>query len=705
MTLRPNHLNMKSKARSGRAAGWTRLGVMAATALLVTQAARTAHAKTCMSAADLVAIKTPFGPQISPNGRWVAFTVKASNQKTNSNTYQIYVVSSNGGPARRLANTGTANMAPAWSPDGSKLAFVSNRSGKPQVWILPFAAGGEARQFTHLPQGASDPRWSPDGRFLLVTSDVKRPCALRTCKTAACRNWCNGKSHIKAKVFNHLFYRSWNHWTDKNVSHVFKVDSRTGKTFDVTPGQANVPPLDLGTSHDYVASPDGRSIAYVKNTDRIPAASTNNDIFLVTGAPRRPRRLTRSHAAQAGPRFSPDGRFLAYKAMVRPGFESDRSRIVIFDLRSSRTRTLLRTFDRSVNDFVWAPDGKTIYFTAEDRGHVPVFAVPVTGGPARTVVQKVFARSLRISKNGRFLVFGSQAADRPPELFRFDLAARRLRPITHFNDWFVQSRYLGKLTSFWYRGAAGQRIQTFVLKPAKACTRPGRIPVVMMIHGGPQGMLGDDFHPRWNSQMFAAPGYAIVMVNFHGSVGYGQAFTNSISGDWGGKPYKDIMMGLKAALKHDRSLDGNRVCAAGASYGGYMIAWIGGHTKRFKCLVTHDGVYDLTSMYGGTEELWFPEWEFRGTPWGRTRRSQYQRWSPNNYVQHWVTPTLIIHGQQDFRVPVTQGMELFTALQRRGVPSRFLYYPDEYHFVTKPKNRLLWWSVVHNWLGRYLRHR
>ncbi len=657
--------------------------------------------KVCMSARDLVAVKLPLDPRISPDGKWVLFGLKVSDAKANRNRVALYVVPTTGGKARRLTRSKGSDFSGRWSPKGDKILFISTRNGSPQLFVLPFAQGGEARQVTHIETGVTGPVWSPDGKWALAVSDLFRGCKTLDCSIK--RHKAKKASLVKALVTDHLLYRHWDTWRNNKVSQVLRIDLPNGKPHILTPENRDVPPLALGSSHDYVVSPDGREVAFVMNTDRIVAASTNNDVFLVKSTGGRPRRITTSHANQNGPAYSPDGRYLAYLAMVRPGYESDRQRIVVVDRKTGRKRTLLGRFDRSVAEFVWSPDGKTIYFTADDRGYVPVFSVPLAGGPVKTLISKVHARGLTISRDGRFLVFRSEAANRPQELYRFDLVGRRLTQLTHFNNWLRDTRAFGKLESFWFKGARGDRVQAFLLWPAPQCRKPGRIPVVHMIHGGPQGMLGDDFHPRWNAALFAAPGYAVLMVNFHGSTGYGQAFTDSIRGDWGGKPYRDIMLGLQAALRRHRNLDPRRVCAAGASYGGYMIDWIGGHTKRFKCLITHDGVYNLESMYGATEELWFPEWEYHGLPWGRSKQSQYRRWSPHNYVQNWKTPTLIVHGQHDFRVPVTQGMQLFTALKRLGVTARFLYFPDETHFVQKPLNRLLWWNQVHGWFARFLK--
>ncbi len=660
-----------------------------------------AVAKPCLSAKDLVLVKTPSDPRPSPDGRHVVFTLKTSDLEANRNRTALYIVSWSGGRPRRLTASNGSDFQGRWRPDGRALAFVSTRDGKaPGLWLLPMD-GGDPRPVTNLPVAVTGPVWTPDGRRLLVAADLYRGCRTLKCSLERARRQTAGSPLL----LDHLLYRHWNEWRGNKVSHVLEIDASTGRARDLTPGDVDVPPLALGSSHDYVYSPDGRFVAYTANTDRLPAASTNNDIFLLDLRSSRRTRLTRSRANQNGPAFSPDGRFLAYLSMRRPGYESDKQVLVVRELRSGQTKPLTAHVDLTVREFVWGPKGRTIYFTAPKEGHMPLFAVDVATGRVTELLPRAFVRGLAADPRGRFLAFVSQSASRPPELYRFDLSSRRMDALTHFNEWIVRDRALGKLSSFWFRGAEGDRVQAFLLEPHPSCVRTRRIPVINMIHGGPQGMVGDDFHPRWNSQLFAAPGYAVLMINFHGSVGYGQAFTDSIRGDWGGKPYQDIMLGLQAALKRHRRLDARRVCAAGASYGGYMVNWIGGHTDRYSCLVTHSGVFNLEAMYGATEELWFPEWEYHGPPWGPSKESQYRRWSPHNFVQNWKTPTLIIHGQRDYRVPVTQSMQLFTALQRRGIPSRFLYFFDEDHFVQKPRNRLLWWRTVHDWLARHLKKR
>ena len=662
-----------------------------------------AQAKKPMSAEDLVKVRAVQDPRISPDGKWVVFTVTSQDAEKNESESRLFVAPMSGGEARRITSSDGSEHSPRWSPDGTRLAFISTRGGHgSQLWIMNFRGGGEAQKVTSVATGVSSPVWRPDGERLAFVSRVFPECKDEKCNERILEE--RKKSGIQAEIYDGLLYRHWNHWRHGRVKHILDVDAKGGISRDLTPGSIDAPPLALGSAHDFHYSPDGKELAYVMNTDKMVAISTNNDVFIMNADGSKSRRITKNRANDNSPHFSPDGRYLAYRAMQRPGYESDRYRIILLDRKTGSRRVLTQTFDRSIGEMAWSPDSTRIFFTAADRGYYPVFSVPVKGGSIETVLDKVTARNLQVSPDGRTLVFVGQAADSPNEIYRYDLAGRRKTRLTEFNTWLAETRDMGKLDSFWFKGAGGARVHAFLLWPPESSVKAGKkIPLVNLIHGGPQGMFGDSFHPRWNVQMFAAPGYAVLMVNFHGSVGYGQAFTDSIQGDWGGKPYQDVMRGMEAALKKYPRLDGSRVAAAGASYGGYLVNWIGGQTDRFNCLISHAGVYDLVSMYGATEELWFTEWEFKGTPWGKTRESQYQHFSPSYHVQNWVTPTLVIHGQHDYRVPVTQGMQLFTALQRRKIPSRFLYFPDEDHFVQKPKNRLLWWNTVYDWFERYLK--
>lgn len=646
---------------------------------------------------DLWAMGRVGNPVLSPDGATIAYTVTRYDLEADRGTTQIWVVPVAGGEARQLTTPTGSNTAPAWSPDGRWLAFLSTRGGNgPQIYLLP-VAGGEARPLTKVEGGARGPLvWSRDGTKLLFNADVwpeGDPQARRLKRLA--------EGPTQAKVYDELMVRHWDEWEDGKRSHVFMADVATGAIRDLTPGPYDSPPIALAGFQDYDLSPDGRELAFVRNTDVPTAVGTGNDIWLVSTAGGEPRLLTDNDANDVSPVYSPDGRYLAYLAMRRPGFESDRARLVVYDRASGQHRWLTEELDRSVDWFVWAPDARSLYFLAQDELWRSVYRVPVTGGRIEQLTKKISVSGVAVTPDERTLVLARQATELPTELFALELGGEGApRRLTHTNDSLLAGLALQPAEPFWFKGAGGADVQGFLVKP------PGfdpsrKYPVVFLVHGGPQSVWADIFHYRWNANLFAAPGYAAVLVNPRGSTGYGQRFTDEISGDWGGNVFEDLMKGLDHVLRTYPFLDGTRVAAAGASYGGYMMNWFAGHTDRFRALVNHDGVFNTVSMYGSTEELWFPEWEFRGTPW--SNRRLYERWNPAAYVENFRTPMLVIHGGLDYRVPLEQGLEAFTALRRRGVRARFLYFPDEGHWVLKPANALVWWETVYEWLAEHLK--
>ena len=509
-------------------------------------------------------------------------------------------------------------------------------------------------------------------------------------------------SKVKGRLFDHLLIRHWNAWSDGTRSHVFVIPAAGGTAVDITPGDFDVPPIALGGAQDYAFSPDGAEIAFVRNVDPefLLGLGTNNDIFVTGIAGGVAQKLTTNKANDHSPSYSPDGRFLAYLAMARPGFEADKLSLMLFDRQAAATVNLTGSLDYSVGAFLWAPGGAALYFDAEEKGRTAVFRLTPATKKIERILDGHSVSSLALSTDGRPLYFLKQALHRPNDVWSLDLKTKTLAQLTKVNADLLAGLDMNPAEEFWYDGAAGDKVHGFLLKPP-AFDPSKKYPLLMLIHGGPQGSFGDDFHYRWNAQMFAAAGYVTAMVNFHGSTGYGQAFTDSISGDWGGKPYQDILKAVGFLHGTYPFIDMNRLGAAGASYGGYMSDWIEGQTDIFDCLVSHDGVFDLRSMYGATEELWFPEWDYHGTPW--TSPEQYTKWSPSMYVKNFKTPCLVIHSANDFRVPLEQGLQFFTSLQRMGVPSKLLYFPDEDHFISKPQNAELWWKTIHDWLATYLK--
>ncbi|MFQ5738045.1 MAG: prolyl oligopeptidase family serine peptidase [Acidobacteriota bacterium] len=642
---------------------------------------------------DFIELDPVSDPQVSPDGRWVAFTVTDYSLRENRGDSDIWILSTSGGQARRLSRSPKGDSQPRWSPDGTRLAFVSSRSGTPQIYLID-PSGGEAVQLATLSAGISHLTWSPDGKWLVFSGDVPWPPSSP------------GESQedpypTEALVWERLLYRHWDEWRAGKRSHVFAISAGGGAPIDLTPFDADAPTLALGGYHDIAVTSDSREVAFVRNSDRQPATGTNNDIYIVPIEGGAARNLTRDNLANDNnPLFSPDGRWMAYRAQVRPGFESDRMHLMLYDRATQTSRDLTAEWPLSVGEMVWAADSQLLYALVQEKTRSVLYEFSISSGQPRKVSAEGHYRSLRIGGKGKTLVFTGEDSAHPAEVFRLDLSSRLVHRLSHVNDKVVSGVAMNLVEEFWFRGAKGDKIEGLLLKPP--FFRPSeRYPLVYLIHGGPQGAWQDSFHPRWNYQMFAAPGYVVAMVNFHGSTGYGQDFTDSISRHWGDYPYEDLMKGLDFILQNFAFVDNRRVAAAGASYGGYMINWIATHTDRFNCLVNHDGLFNVESMYGETEELWFPEWEFGGTPW--ENRALYRKWSPHTSAANLKTPMLVIHGQLDYRVDVSQGFETFTALRRRNVPARFLYFPDEGHWVLKPRNRRLWWNEVLGWLDQYLR--
>jgi dipeptidyl aminopeptidase/acylaminoacyl peptidase len=655
------------------------------------------QAKRAMVFDDLISFGRVSDPRISPDGSRVAFVITYPNKILNKMNSNVYLVSVNGGPARQLTAASGTNNSPRWMPDGKTIAFVSNRDGESQIWTIP-VDGGEAKKISNISTEVSGLVVSPDGKWFAFSSDVFPDCQSDDCNKH--RLEALEKSKVKAKVFESLLYRVWNYWKDGKRSHLFVMPSAGGTATDLTPGDYDTPPIDLGGAWDYAFSPDSKEIAFERNTDPVVAVSTNNDIYVVPVGGGTPKKITDNPANDSQPLYSPDGKYIAYRAMKRPGFEADQNQIVLYDRTTGTLENVSSAFDYSFNEVLWSPDSRSLYCTADDKGNETIFRISIPDKKLTVLKSDGFNRSIAASPDGKTIVFLSERANSPTELYQMDSEGQNVTELSFVNTERVAELDMKPVETFWFEGAGDAKVEGLLLKPP-AFDEKKKFPVVFLVHGGPQGQWEDNFHYRWNAEMFAARGYVVVMINPRGSTGYGQKFTDEISGDWGGKVYTDLMNGLDYVLKACKYTDGNRVAAAGASYGGYMMNWIAGHTGRFRCIVTHDGVFNPISMYGTTEELWFPQWEFRGTPYSDPKL--YEKWSPLNFANSFKTPTLVVHGQQDFRVDVSEGFQLFTALQRHGVKSKMLYFPDEGHFVTKPQNAELWYKTVLDWIDEYTR--
>jgi dipeptidyl aminopeptidase/acylaminoacyl peptidase len=649
--------------------------------------------------AAMMALKRMSDPQISPDGKWVTFTVQTVDVAANRKPSQIWIAPLAGGAPRQITHDGEANQRARWSPDSKRIAYISDRGGSSQIWLMD-TDGGDARQATNLSTEAGGVLFSPDGKNLLFTSDVYPECgADEACNKKNLDAEKNNK--VKARVYTELLYRHWTEWQAKRRSHLLVIGATGGAPRDLTPGTRDVPPFSLGGSDDYDISPDGQEVLYSMNADPVPATSTNTDVYAVSIAGGQPRRITNTPGADTNPRYSPDGKYIAWRAQFRAGYESDRWRLLVLERSTGNVTNLTDNLDRWVNSFTWAPDSTGLFFTIDDRGRQNIQLIPVAGGAVRMVASgDNELDDMQLTRDGKTMVYTQQNGVSPAEIYRASSAGGAPVALTHLNDQTLNTCQLTPLEEFWVDGAEGARVQSFVVKPY-GFQPDQKYPVLLLIHGGPQGYWGHTWTYRWNAQVFAAAGYVVVMPNPRGSTGYGQKFIDEINGDWGGRAFDDIMAVADHIVTDMPYADASRMTAAGGSYGGYMIDWMLGHTQRFKALISHAGVYDLESELGATEELWFPLWEFGGTPWDKPETAA--KWSPNKYVTDFHTPTLVITGELDFRVPYTQSLELFTALQLQKVPSKLLVFPDEGHWVLKPQNSMLWYKTFIDWMDSWVK--
>jgi dipeptidyl aminopeptidase/acylaminoacyl peptidase len=666
--------------------------------LLVTPLASGAAETHPFSIHDMLAMDRISDPNVSPAGDRIVFGVRTTDLEANRGRSDLWMIGSDGSGLQRLTTNPAGEWNPRWSSDGRTVFFLSSRGGSAQVWRIAID-GGEARQVTDLPLDVTSLAVSPDGSNLAVSMDVFPECGSIDCTVEKLEAEKNRKS--SGMVYERLFIRHWDTWKDGRRSHLFVLPVDGGDPVDVMAGMdADCPTKPFGGPEEYTFSPDGKALVFTaRDVGAEEAWSTDFDLYRapVDGSAA-PKCLTESNAAwDTQPVFSPDGSTLAYLAMARAGYESDRLRVVLMDWPGGTTRVLTESWDRSPGSIVWSSDGKVMYVNAANLGQRSLFAIDTGSGEVRTVVEQGTVRSF--AEVGDRLVFSADNLRSPVEIYSVRTDGSDLRNVTRLNEEKVAAARMGEPEPFTFKGWNDETVHAYMVKPVDF-DPDRRYPVAFLIHGGPQGSFGNDFHYRWNPQAYTGAGYAAVMVDFHGSTGYGQAFTDSIANDWGGKPLVDLQKGLAAALERYPWMDGTRVCALGASYGGYMINWIAGNwPDRFRCLVSHDGNLDEQMAYYDTEELWFPEWERGGPPWEVPKA--YQKHNPVNHVGEWKTPMLVVHGALDYRVVDTQGISVFTALQRRGIPSKLLYFPDENHWVLKPHNSIQWHETVIDWLDQW----
>jgi dipeptidyl aminopeptidase/acylaminoacyl peptidase len=641
---------------------------------------------------------------LSPDDRWIAYALATPDVEANRSRSAIWLAAVSGGAPRGLTAGDVSDSAPAFSPDGSRIAFLSTREGGSQIWILDLP-DGPPRRATGCPTGVDNFMWSPDGKAFVFSAAV-----FPDCRDAACtkqRLAQREKSPTRARVAERLLFRHWDEWKEGMRTHVWKVPVAGGEPVDLTPGDRDAPPFAIGGGEDYQVSPDGRELVYASNPDKVEALSTNTDVWTVSfdGGGKPIDRTAANKAYDGSPAYSPDGRWIAYRAQRRAGFESDRFRLMVLERATGKIRSLTESFDDWVEEFRWAPDSRSLLFVSHVEARGAIYRVGVGGGPPAEIWKGGVPHDLHISRDGSRVFFSATTLSRPAEIYVASTAVtaapqggpERWTAVTHVNDELLAQTAVGSVSERWTNSADGRRLQAWVVQP------PGfdpskKYPAVFLIHGGPQGAWSDSWSFRWNPQVFAAYGYVVYAPNPRGSTGSGQKFVDDISGDWGGKVYDDLMRQADdlASLPY---VDRSRIGAAGASFGGYMVDWIAGHTDRFAALVSHDGVFETASSALETEELWFPTWEFGGWPW---KSPLYAKWNPMLFAENFKTPTLVVTSEKDFRVPFGQGLQFFTALQVRGVPSKILMFPDEGHWILKPGNSRLWHATVMDWLHRYL---
>jgi dipeptidyl aminopeptidase/acylaminoacyl peptidase len=719
---------------------------------------------------DMMKLKRVGEPVPSPDGKWVLFSAVDVDLATNKKTPHIWIVplrpfqmvevrekiSRMPHVSRSLQDMGEERVLvpdqdgdrPRWAPDGKRFAFLSNKDGSSQAWIADFDGSAGAvtavHKLTSIPTEASGELWSPDGKNILFTSDIYPECDGASADEANCnaRKLKEAEeSKVKAITFDRLLYRHWNSYKRGMRTHIFLVRAELPKPArigddkdkvdgfpiprDLTPGDYDAPVFSLGGQDNYAFSPDGQEICYTSNHDKVEATSTNNDLWIVPVNGGAAKNITADNpASDSTPLYSPDGKYIAYRAQQRPGYESDRFRLMLYERKTGEKDNLTENFDRWIGTIAWASDSSRVYFTAENGGNSSIheLQIYVAGKAWPRQVAGGFNDDLAVLGDGHTLVFTRMSLSMPNEIYRTSSAEppctisykdgkfpppgyeapncqlSTAEPLTHLNDAVLSQVSMSPIESFWFKGAKNDRVQGFLVKPPNFDSRK-KYPLKFIIHGGPEVPMGDLWSYRWNAELFAASGYVVIMINFHGSPGYGQRFIDEINGDWGGSPFEDLMKGLDYAEKTYPFIDKDRECALGASYGGYMANWVLGHTDRFKCIVSHDGMFNTYSAWGTTEEVWFNNWEFKGTPY--TNPEMYEKWNPRNAAKNFKTPTLVIHSQLDYRLDVSEGFQLFTTLQTMGVPSKMLYFPDEGHWILKPQNSQLWYKTVNDWVDQW----
>jgi dipeptidyl aminopeptidase/acylaminoacyl peptidase len=722
--------------------------------------AQTAPSKRPMTFEDLQKMKRLGDTAVSPDGKWLAYSVTTVNLDQNTKTAELFVQQIAGGEPHKLEVAQPGDSGVQFASNGHSVLFLSGRSGSQQVWTADFdpatGATSNPKKRTAISTEADNALWSPDENSIVFTSTVYPDCPAITTADATTGDKCNADrdaalatSKVKAQIFTHLLYRHWDHYTGEKRSHLFLLTLTTGALRDLTPNDPHdVPPFSMEGGGGFAFAPDGKELAFTENIDPEPATSVSAKIFTLdlTNPAAKPVAISTSAGGNFNPAYSPDGKYIAWRSQERAGYESDKFRLALYDRAAKTVKDLLPKFENWVDEFAWAQDSQIIYFTSGTRGEAPIYSVGIdlgrlkAGSTPNQLIESGEFSDIHVAPDGKSLLATRQLVSSPSEVIRLgDLnqwvlevntpdppsvakegtyhvyegfvptieghrIAGRLDRITHLNDSYLDKLELPWMESFWFTATDKTKLQGFIIPPPNFDPKK-KYPTKLLIHGGPQGAWGDSWSYRWNAELFAANGYVVVMINPRGSTGYGQAIVDGVNGDWGGKPFTDLMTGLDYAEQHYPFIDKTRECALGASYGGFMANWILGHTDRFRCIVSHDGMFNPESAYGTTEEMWFNEWEFKGKPWDYYGKpdseNPFRKWSPMMSAKNFKTPTLVIHGQRDYRLDVSEGFQLFDTLQRLQVPSKMLYFPDEGHWVLKPQNSQLWYKTVNDWVDQW----
>lgn len=656
-----------------------------------------AAGKRAFTIEDLYRIRGIEHLHLSPDGATILFTLRTDDLPKAKRVSHLWLMKADGTNARQFTYGEKGESSPAWSKDGKWIAFISGRDGDDNLYVIS-ASGGEARKLTNLSTGAADPVWSPDGKWIAFASDVYPECGVDdACNKKIDQRWSKGPLH--AHLADALLYRHWTSWKDGKRTHVLLADVASGIVRDLTPGDFDSPPFQLGGMVRYDFSPDSSELAFDSNHDSDQASSTNSDVWIVSLTNnQQPRNITASNPAFDGhPKYSPDGKYVAYQMQKQPGYESDLFRLAVYDRAAGTSRVLTESFRNWVGDFQWAPDSKSLYFSAPVEGDTPIFRVTVDGGPVQQVLLDRSIDAFEITPDNHHNIYIRRSVGDPPEIWNADWSEGKFsspQRLSHFNDAVVNEVDIRPAERSWVKGAGNAKIEVFVVKPHDFDPAK-KYPLILNVHGGPQQQWSDAFRGDW--QVYPGAGYVVAFANPHGSTGYGQDFTAEISGDHGGMAFEDLMK-VTDELAKLPYVDSNRMGAMGWSYGGYMMDWFEGHTDRFRAIATMMGVFDLRSMFGATEELWFPKWDYKGVPWNS---DQYEKFSPSYFVKNFKTPCLVISGERDYRVPYTQSLQMFTSLQEMKVPSKLIIYSNAGHWPSWYE-MALYYTAHLEWFHQYL---